>query len=204
MTEQERSSVIRKHSNKWRVVDIVVTAIIAVASGVIFWGWDIVCTAPLAIFEAVTPGFEGLLNAFWLFAGPLAAIIVRKPGAALFAETLAATLELTMGNQWGVGGSLIVGIMQGLGAEIGFAIFAYKKWNPLSTAISGALAGIGCGLYYWLTNPAWSVLRASIYLGASIISGAILAGLVMYLLQVAIAKTGVLGRFESGRTQELV
>ena len=64
------------------------------------------------------PGFEGLLNGFWLFAGPLAAIIVRKPGAALFAETLAAFLELTLGNQWGVGGSLIVGIIQGLGAEI--------------------------------------------------------------------------------------
>ena len=84
--------------------------------------------------------FEGLLNAFWLFAGPLAAIIVRKPGAALFAETLAAALELTMGNQWGVGGSLIVGIVQGLGAEIGLAIFAYKKWDLLSTTISGALA----------------------------------------------------------------
>ena len=117
MTEENQSSAVRKHNNKWRVVDIVVAAIIAVASGVIFWGWDIVCTAPLALFEAVTPGFEGLLNAFWLFAGPLAAIIVRKPGAALFAETLAAALELTMGNQWGVGGSLIVGIIQGLGAD---------------------------------------------------------------------------------------
>ena len=117
MTEENQSSAVRKHNNKWRVVDIVVAAIIAVASGVIFWGWDIVCTAPLALFEAVTPGFEGLLNAFWLFAGPLAAIIVRKPGAALFAETLAAALELTMGNQWGVGGSLIVGIVQGLGAK---------------------------------------------------------------------------------------
>ena len=115
MTEENQSSAVRKHNNKWRVVDIVVAAIIAVASGVIFWGWDIVCTAPLALFEAVTPGFEGLLNAFWLFAGPLAAIIVRKPGAALFAETLAAALELTMGNQWGVGGSLIVGIVPGSG-----------------------------------------------------------------------------------------
>ena len=131
MTEENQSFAVRKHNNKWRVVDIVVAAIIAVASGVIFWGWDIVCTAPLALFEAVTPGFEGLLNAFWLFAGPLAAIIVRKPGAALFAETLAAALELTMGNQWGVGGSLIVGIVQGLGAEIGLAIFAYKKWDLL-------------------------------------------------------------------------
>ena len=195
MTEENQSSAVRKHNNKWRVVDIVVAAIIAVASGVIFWGWDIVCTAPLALFEAVTPGFEGLLNAFWLFAGPLAAIIVRKPGAALFAETLAAALELTMGNQWGVGGSLIVGIVQGLGAEIGLAIFAYKKWDLLSTTISGALAGVGCGLYYWLTNPAWSALRVSIYLIASAISGAVLAGAVMYLLQVAIAKTGVLDFF---------
>lgn len=197
-------SAVRKHSNTWRVVDIVVAAIIAVASGVIFWGWDIVCAAPLAIFGAVTPGFEGLLNAFWLFAGPLAAIIVRKPGAALFAETLAAALELTMGNQWGVGGSLIVGIMQGIGAEIGFAIFAYKKWNMLTTAVSGALAGVGCGIYYWITNPAWGALRASIYLGASIVSGVVLAGVVMYLLHRAIAQTGVLDRFESGRAQTLV
>jgi len=204
MIEEKQSSVVRKHNNKWRVVDIVVAAIIAVASGVIFWSWDIVCTAPLALFGAVTPGFEGLLNAFWLFAGPLAAIIVRKPGAALFAETLAAALELTMGNQWGVGGSLIVGIMQGFGAEIGFAVFAYRKWDLLSTTIAGALAGIGFGLYYWITNPAWSTVRASIYLGTSIISGAVLAGMVMYFLQVAIAKTGVLDRFESGRTQELV
>lgn len=73
------TEAVAKANYKWRVVDIVVAAIIAVASGVIFWGWDIVCSAPLALFEGVTPGFEGLLNGFWLFAGPLAAIIVRKP-----------------------------------------------------------------------------------------------------------------------------
>ena len=70
--------------------------------------------------------------------------------------------------------------MQGFGAEIGFAVFAYRKWDLLSTTIAGALAGIGCGLYYWITNPAWSTVRASIYLGTSIISGAVLAGMVMY------------------------
>lgn len=37
MIEEKQSSVVRKHNNKWRVVDIVVAAIIAVASGVIFW-----------------------------------------------------------------------------------------------------------------------------------------------------------------------
>ena len=33
---KNESSAVRKHSNIWRVVDIVVAAIIAVASGVIF------------------------------------------------------------------------------------------------------------------------------------------------------------------------
>ena len=118
MTEENQSSAVRKHNNKWRVVDIVVAAIIAVASGVIFWAWDFIYAVPTALFDSLTPGLGGLFHFMWLFAGPLAAIIVRKPGAALFAETLAAFLELTLGNQWGVGGSLIVGIIQGLGAEI--------------------------------------------------------------------------------------
>lgn len=197
MSQTVKNAVV--HSRKWRVVDIVVTAVIAVASGVVFWGWDIVCGAPLALFEAVTPGFEGLLNAFWLFAGPLAAIIVRRPGAALFAETVAALLELTLGNQWGVGGSLVVGIMQGVGAELGFLILAYRKWTPLATVLSGALSGVFCGIYYWITNPGWGALRASIYLGTSIVSGAVLAGVLMWYLHLVIARTGALDRFESGR-----
>ena len=192
-----------KANYRWRVVDIVVAAVIAVASGVIFWGWDIVCTAPLNLFAAVTPGFEGLLNGFWLFAGPLAAIIVRKPGAALFAETLAAALELTLGNQWGVGGSLIVGIMQGAFAEIGFAIFAYKRWNVLGTVLSWGFAGIGCWLYYWLTHPAWGALQVTVYLITSIISGLVF-GAVIYALHKAIAATGVLDRFASGRDEARV
>lgn len=100
-------------SRRWRVVDLVTATAIAAASGLVFWMWDFICTAPLTLFGAVTPGFEGILNAFWLFAGPLAAIIIRKPGAALYAETVAAMLELLLGNQWGAGGSLVVGIMQG-------------------------------------------------------------------------------------------
>ena len=192
------------HSNKWRVVDIVVASIIAVASGVIFWGWDIVCAAPLTVLEAVTPGFEGLVNGFWLFGGPLAAIIVRKPGAALYAETLAAFLELTLGIQWGVGGSLIVGLCQGLFPELACLIFRYAKWNLGTTVLSGMLAGIGCALYYWLTNPAWGGIRVLWYLGTSIVSGAIIAGLIVWAVCRALAATGVLDRFESGRAEARV
>lgn len=198
------ANAIAKANYKWRVVDIVVAAIIAIASGVIFWAWDIVCAAPFALFEAVTPGFEGLLNGIWLFAGPLAAIIVRKPGAALFAELLAAFLELTLGNQWGVGGSLIVGLMQGVGAELAFAILLWRKWNAAATMLSGALAGVACWAYYWMTNPGWSMTYVTVYLITSIISGLLFAGLLMWFLQRAIAATGVLDRFASGRVEARV
>lgn len=181
------AEAVAKVNYKWRVVDIVVAAILAVASGVIFWGWDIVCTAPLTLFEGVTPGFEGLLNGFWLFA-----------------ETLAAFLELTLGNQWGVGGSLIVGIIQGLGAEIGFAVFAWKKWNLGTTILSGALAGVGCWAYYWATNPGWNAMRVTWYLVGSIISGIVIAGVVVWYLSRALAATGALERFESGRSKARV
>ena len=186
-------------SRRWRVVDLVTATAIAAASGLVFWMWDFICTAPLTLFGAVTPGFEGILNAFWLFAGPLAAIIIRKPGAALYAETVAAMLELLLGNQWGAGGSLVVGIMQGVGAELGFALLAYRVWNLASTMLSGALAGLGCGIYYWITNPGWAVLRASVYLATSVVSGALIAGGLSWVLYRMLMKTGALDHFASGR-----
>ena len=64
----------------------------------------------------------------------LGMLIIRKPGAALFCETVAATGELIMGSQYGTT-VLISGILQGLGAELIFAAFLYKKFNlPVSAA----------------------------------------------------------------------
>ena len=199
MTEENQSSAVRKHNNKWRVVDIVVAAIIAVASGVIFWGWDIVCSAPLALFEGVTPGFEGLLNGFWLFAGPLVAIIIRKPGAAFFGETIAAVIETLLGNPFGVAHALLIGMAQGLGAEIGFAVFAYRKWNLLTVTLAGALTGLSNGLYEWVVTAGWSTLQGVVFTVCCVISGAVFGGALMWFVQKALAKTGVLDRFESGK-----
>ena len=182
-----QSSAVKKHSNKWRVVDIVVAAIV-----------------PIGAFDSLTPGLGGLFNFMWLFAGPLAAIIVRKPGAAFFAETVAALIEALMGNPFGIGGSLIIGMFQGLGAEIGFAVFAYKKWNIASVTLAGALTGLFNGGYDWLTHSGWTMLQGSTFTICCVISGAVMGGAFMWVVQFALAKTGVLDRFESGRMQELV
>ena len=75
---------------KWRVVDIAVASVIGVASALIYWVVAIATAAPWSALEAIIPGLAGVFNGLWLFAGPLAAIIVRKPGAAVYAEVVAA------------------------------------------------------------------------------------------------------------------
>ena len=147
MTEENQSSAVRKPNVKWRVVDIVVAAIVAVASGVIFWAWDFIYAVPTALFDSLTPGLGGLFHFMWLFAGPLVAIIIREPGAAFFGETIAAVIETLLGNPFGVAHALLIGMAQGLGAEIGFAVFAYRKWNLLTVTLAGALTGLSNGLY---------------------------------------------------------
>ena len=163
MTEENQSSAVRKHNNKWRVVDIVVAAIIAVASGVIFWAWDFIYAVPTALFDSLTPGLGGLFHFMWLFAGPLVAIIIRKPGAAFFGETIAAVIETLLGNPFGVAHALLIGMAQGLGAEIGFAVFAYRKWNLLTVTLAGALTGLSNGLYEWVVRRLVDTARRCVH-----------------------------------------
>ena len=188
MTEENQSSAVRKPNVKWRVVDIVVAAIVAVASGVIFWAWDFIYAVPTALFDSLTPGL-----------GPLVAIIIRKPGAAFFGETIAAVIETLLGNPFGVAHALLIGMAQGLGAEIGFAVFAYRKWNLLTVTLAGALTGLSNGLYEWVVTAGWSTLQGVVFTVCCVISGAVFGGALMWFVQKALAKTGVLDRFESGK-----
>ena len=199
MTEENQSSAVRKPNVKWRVVDIVVAAIVAVASGVIFWAWDFIYAVPTALFDSLTPGLGGLFHFMWLFAGPLVAIIIRKPGAAFFGETIAAVIETLLGNPFGVAHALLIGMAQGLGAEIGFAVFAYRKWNLLTVTLAGALTGLSNGLYEWVVTAGWSTLQGVVFTVCCVISGAVFVGALMWFVQKALAKTGVLDRFESGK-----
>lgn len=124
----------------------------------------------------------------WLFAGPLVAIIIRKPGAAFFGETIAAVIETLLGNPFGVAHALLIGMAQGLGAEIGFAVFAYRKWNLLTVTLAGALTGLSNGLYEWVVTAGWSTLQGVVFTVCCVISGAVFGGALMWFVQKALAK----------------
>ena len=77
---------------RWRTVDIVITAVLGVAFGVVFWAWNLLWAATGAAFAAFPPA-QAFMYGVWLLPAVLAPLIVRKPGAALFAELMAAVIS---------------------------------------------------------------------------------------------------------------
>lgn len=185
---------------RWRVVDIVVASVIGVASGLIFLAWNVGYVGPSTLLEPLLPGLQGLLDGPWLFAGVLGALVIRKPGAAIYTELLAAVVSALVGNQWGGFLTLEAGFVQGLGAEIIFLIFAYRVWTLPVAILAGAGAALAGGinnLIFWYAGA--DVTFTIVYLISTVISGAVIAGLLSWLLVRALAATGALDAFPAGR-----
>ena len=90
----------QRGTRRWRTVDIVVTAVLGVAFGVVFWAWGLLWAAAGAPFAAFPPG-QAVMYGVWLLPAVLAPLIVRKAGAGLFAEFLAAVVSALLGSAWG-------------------------------------------------------------------------------------------------------
>ena len=187
-------------TRSWRGIDIIPAAVLAVACGLIFWLWNMVGGAGFTALDTLTPGFGGLVTGTWFLGGVLGGLVIRKPGAAIFVELVAACVSAVLGSQWGIS-TLYSGIAQGLGAEIVFAIFGYKKFGLQIAALAGAASGIGafCLELFTSGNLAKSAEFNLIYIVCLIISGAILAGIIGHYLVKALAQTGALDRFAAGR-----
>ena len=185
--------------SRWRVIDIVVASVLGVASGLVFVLWNTASVPIGGFFEPLLPGLQALAGGGWLFAGVLTGIVIRKPGAALYGELLAAFVSMMVGNVWGVG-TLLSGLTQGIGAELVLLVFLYANWR----AYVAVLAGMGAGLAMAITDlityyPGSSALFATVYTIAALVSGAVIAGLLSWLVARALARTGALSRFASGR-----
>ena len=190
---------------RWRVVDIIIAAVVGVASGVIFWAWGLAWTPLSAALTFLGPGASGLLSGGWLFAGVLGGLIVRKPGAALFTEIVAGVVEMLIGNEWGFT-NFIWAAIEGLGAEIAFAILLYRVWNLGAALLSGAIAGLSTGVMdtTFTSLAALDVGQKSLYFVTSIISGVVIAGILSWLAVRGLAATGALNRFAAGRRARIV
>ena len=184
---------------RWRVVDIVVASVIGVASGFLFAIWSVLSNPVTEPLKALLPGLQAAGYGFWLFAGVLTALIIRKPGAALYGELVAAVVSALVGNQWGWL-TLVSGLTQGLGAELVFLLFLYGNWRVYVAVLAGAGAGLAMALtdlplWYSGAGPTFGF----VYTVSAIAGGALVAGVLPWFATRGIARTGALSRFASGR-----
>jgi energy-coupling factor transport system permease protein len=191
-----------ERTNRWRTVDIVVAAVLGVAFGVVFWAWNLVsevASTPLDFF----PPIKGLLNGVFLMPGVVAGLLVRKPGAAVFASTLAAAVSLLLGSPYG-GIIVVYGLVQGLGGELGFLLTRYRTFGWGTALLAAVTAGLSTAildlsLYYPVSGeyPLWAFTLP--YTAFTVLSSVLLAGVLGLLLVRALARTGALSSFAAGR-----
>jgi energy-coupling factor transport system permease protein len=183
---------------RWRTVDIVVTAVLGVAFGVVFWGWNL-------LGELAVPPVSGLLNGVYLVPGVVAGLLVRKPGAATFAATLAAWVSLLLGSPYG-GITVVYGLVQGLGAELGFLLAAYRRFGWGTALLAATTAGLATSILdltlYYPVSADYPLLGFTVpYVVLTVVSSVLLAGVLGLLLVRALARTGALSSFAAGRTR---
>ncbi len=139
-----QSSIQENRTRSLRLVDILVTFVIAIVFGVIYKLW-----APL--YEALSMfglQLDQLIYGMWFIAATVAFLIIRKPGVALIAEIGAASAEFMTGSEWGLS-VLISGIIQGLFAELIFAAFRYRKYSVTVASLAGVASAAGSLIVDW-------------------------------------------------------
>jgi len=148
---------------RWRTRDIVIAAVIGVAFGVVFWAWGVVWNGPLAVLSAFALPVRDLGYAVWLIPAVLAPLIIRKPGAAIFAEMVAAGLSALLGTVWGPE-VLLAGFVQGAAAEVVFGFTLYRLWSFPVLAVAAVASAAAAWvldwvIYYAAVDPTIQLVR---------------------------------------------
>ncbi len=171
--------------------EIVILAIIGVVLGI--------GGTPVAIlFRFIqTAGGEfgwalsSLVLGWFYLAGVIGGYIVRKPGAATLCEVISGAGQVLSGNPNGVV-VLFTTFAQGLGADLGYACFGYRKWGKGPVMLAGVLS---VPLGYVADSIFFGIpLLGATFWGAAVIrmiSGALFALIGVAIVR-AVAKSGVL------------
>jgi energy-coupling factor transport system permease protein len=192
-----------KALGRWTTWESVLVAVLAGVVGVLFWAWGLVWN--LLDVIKVVPGYgmalRDLFYGFWFLAAILAPYVVRRPGAAVAAEVVAAIISALMGSQWGLT-VLVSGLIQGGLAEVVFAARGYRHYDLPTLAAAAAAAALGSWVVdyaFWYNTLEVKILL--LMLAARLISAVVLAGLLGKLLGDALARTGVLENTALGRAR---
>ena len=203
--QESRAAGAGKKDYGWKLKEIILVAMTCVVFGVVY-----LAAVYLSAFinTACTPmglGFLGneLLFGVWFMASTFAAYILQKPGVALVSEILAALIEVLLGNMYGPM-VIVTGFVQGIGSELAFAAFRYRRFDWPSMILASALC---CVISF-----GWSFVRSGyaeldvailvLFFIIRLVSSVVFAGVFCKVVADKLAKTGLLKSYALGRVHE--
>lgn len=190
-----RSNTISQLLKNYTIFEMVFICVSSVALGVAFWGWTFAYEITKPALKLV--GLNYLAAGFWIFASVFTPLIVRRPFVAIIASVIAAGVEGVI-THWGAM-ALVWGLVQGLGAEAVFAATGYRKWNMftiVAAAMMSATASFVLDYFYYGYAQMAVQLQLTQYL-SFVVSSAVLAGYLSFILVERLKKLNLLNRFLS-------
>ncbi|WJY27264.1 ECF transporter S component [Sporosarcina trichiuri] len=170
---------------KLKFTDLLITIMVGVVFGILMKFWDDLYT----VVKPMIPVARQLLYGMWFMNGVFAALLIRKPGAALIASIAGAGLSAFIGHGLEV---LIYGFAQGLAAELLFAAFRYRKFSiPVAglAGIASCAASFGLDMFYGYAElEPWALF---VKYGLRVVSAFIFTGVFAVLIIRALEATGV-------------
>ncbi len=181
--------------------ELVLLAVLAVVLGFLYWALVQLWGALQLAMGPLGDLAQHVLAGGWMLAAPLATYIVRKPGVGVVVEMLAAFVEVAFLASPVGPVLLVVGLVQGAGAELPFTLTRYRRygWGVfVASGVSAALASLamGCVRFGWMSQD-WFAWRVAL----TVVSGTLLCGLLARALGDALARTGVLDGTALGRAR---
>jgi energy-coupling factor transport system substrate-specific component len=180
--------------SSWRTRDIVVAAVIGVVFGVVFLAWQGVWAA-FAFLNTTLPVLQDWVYGVWLLPAVLAPVVIRKPGAALFAEMVAAGVSALLGSAWGAD-TLLSGFVQGAAAELVFAFTLYRSWSFPGLAVAAIASAAAAWIHDWVLYYPETAVEVQVARGIVMgLSAVLFAAVGAVLIERSLRRAGVLEGF---------
>jgi energy-coupling factor transport system substrate-specific component len=189
-------------ARRWRTRDFIVAAALAVPLGIVWaTGWGLLFRTA----RGALPELGLFLAGFYMVGGVLVAYIIRRPGAALLGEILAALFEMPFLTSGFV--VLWIAFLQSIGVEALFVATRYRRFDLPILLVAGALGALGLfaanyvSQAWFLLSPVLQLVRLVVMLAG----GALFSGVAGKLIGDALLQTGVLDNFPiaEARRQEI-
>jgi energy-coupling factor transport system permease protein len=175
-------------SVKYSVRDLIMLAVVSAVGALAYTGLNFPTSA---LNAAGGPLAGAIMTGLFAWTYVINYMLIRKPGAALATGIIGTLLQVVLGNPAGVY-TIGWGVLLGVAYEACFAAAGYRRMSLPIFMVAAAAASQFQTVWSWVLYG-WSHAVSQYWLSIPInmVSGAIFAGLLGYLIGRAIMRTGL-------------